>query len=216
VVGVVGDVRWRGPGEAPTPEFYLPVEQVPAVAWDWIQRTMYIVVRTQMEPASAAAPLRSIVAETAPGVPLFNIRTMEQRLGDSLAAARFNTLLLALLGGIGLVLAAVGIYGVIAYFVSRRTQEIGVRMALGATRRDVVVMILKETARPVCIGIVVGVIASAALARVLTTQLFEVSPGDPLTFITVALGLGAVAIAASLGPARRAARVDPTRALHTN
>ena len=216
VVGVVGDVRWRGPGEAPTPEFYLPAEQVPAGAWDWVQRTMYIAVRTAIEPAAAAAPLRSVVAEAAPGVPLFNIRTMEQRLGDSLAAARFNTLLLALLGGIGLVLAAVGIYGVIAYFVSRRTQEIGVRMALGATRRDVVVMILKETARPVCVGIVVGLIASAALARVLTTQLFEVSPGDPMTFITVALGLGAVAIAASLGPARRASRVDPTSALHTN
>jgi putative ABC transport system permease protein len=216
VVGVAGDVRWRGPGEAPTPEFYLPAEQVPAAAWDWVQRTMYIAVRTAIEPAAAAAPLRSVVAESAPGVPLFNIRTMEQRLGDSLAAARFNTLLLALLGGIGLVLAAVGIYGVIAYFVSRRTQEIGVRMALGATRRDVVVMILKETARPVCTGIVVGVIASAALTRVLSTQLFEVSPGDPMTFITVALGLGVVALAASLGPARRAARVDPTRALHTN
>jgi putative ABC transport system permease protein len=216
VVGVVGDVRSRGPAEAPTPEFYLPAAQVPAAAWDWVQRTMYISARTGMEPAAAVAPIRSLVADAAPGVPLFNIRTMEQRLGDSLATARFNTLLLTLLGIIGLVLAAVGIYGVIAYFVSRRTQEIGVRMALGATRRDVVLMILRETARPVSIGIIVGVVASAALSDVLSTQLFEVSRADPLTFMTVALVLGIVAVAASLGPARRAARVEPTKALHTN
>jgi predicted permease len=216
VVGVAGDVRWRGPSQAPTPEFYLPIPQVPAAAWDWIQRTLYVVARTDMEPMSLTNPLRGAVAAVAPGVPLFDVRTMEQRIGASLASAKFNTLLLSLLGAIGLVLASVGIYGVIAYFVSRRTQEIGVRMALGATRLDVVALVVGQAAWPLGLGIAAGVAMAAALTRVLDGQLFEVRPQDPVTFGIVAGVLGAVGLAASLFPARRAASVDPTRALHTN
>jgi predicted permease len=216
IVGVAGDVRSRGPGEAPSPEFYLPAAQVPDAAWDWIQRTMYVATRSRMEPDMLSAPLRSAVASVAPGVPLFNIRTMEQRLGESLATAKFNTLLLTLLGAIGVVLAAVGIYGVIAYFVTRRTPEIGVRMALGATRGDVVALVLKQAAWPVGLGIAVGVVLSAAATRVLSTQLFDVKPYDPMTFGLVALGLSFVALLATLVPAGRAASVDPTKALHTN
>jgi putative ABC transport system permease protein len=216
VVGVVGDVRWRGPAEAPSPEFYLPMAQVPAVAWDWIQRTMYVAVRTSVNADAVAAPLRAAVGGVAPGVPLFSVRTMEQRLGESLATARFNTLLLTVLGVIGLVLAAVGIYGVIAYFVSRRTQEIGVRMALGATRSDVVRLVIRQAAWPSGIGIVLGVAVSVGLTRVLSSQLFGVSAGDPLTIAAVVAALSAVALLASLIPAGRAASVDPTRALHTN
>ena len=104
-------------------------------------------------------PLRTAVNAVAPGVPLFNVRTMEERLGASLATAKFNTLLLTLLGAIGVVLAAVGIYGVIAYFVTRRTQEIGVRMALGATRRDVVALVVKQAAWPVAAGIGLGIVS---------------------------------------------------------
>jgi putative ABC transport system permease protein len=141
---------------------------------------------------------------------------MEERLRESLATARFNTLLLTLLGVIGLVLAAVGIYGVIAYFVTRRTQEIGVRMALGATRGDVVRLIVRQAAWPVAIGISLGVVMSSFLTRVLSTQLFGVTPGDPVTFIAVAVALGGIALLASLLPAGRAASVDPTRALHSN
>src|SRR5262249_8665316 len=96
IVGVAGDVRWRGPGEAPSPEFYLPATQVPQEAWNWIQRTMYIAGRTPMDPERISLPLRSAVAGVTPGVPLFNVRTMEQRLGESMATARFNTLLLTL------------------------------------------------------------------------------------------------------------------------
>jgi putative ABC transport system permease protein len=216
VVGVVGDVRSRGPGEAPSPEFYMPVDQVPLEAWDWIQRTMYVALRSEMDPMSLAPPLRAVTGQIAPGVPLFNIRTMEERLRESLATSRFNTLLLTLLGIIGLVLAAVGIYGVIAYFVTRRTQEIGVRMALGATRGDVVRLIVRQAAWPVAIGIGVGLVMSSLLTRVLSAQLFGVSPDDPATFIAVALALGAIALLASLLPAGRAASVDPTKALHSN
>jgi predicted permease len=215
VVGIVGDVRSRGPSEAPSPEFYLPVDQVPAAAWDWIQRTMYVVVRTNLDPEAMANPMRQAVKPIAPGVPLFQIRSMELRLADSMATARFNTLLLTLLGLIGLVLAAVGIYGVIAYFVTRRTQEIGVRIALGATRRDVVALVIRQAAWPTGLGVVAGVILSAFLTRLLSTQLFGVSASDPLTFVAVVLTLVAVALVASLIPASRAASVDPTKALHS-
>ena len=216
VVGVAGDVRWRGLGEAPSPEFYLPAAQVPPQAWTWIQRTMYLVVRTQMDSMAIASPLRSAIAPIVPGVPLFDVRSMERRVGMSIANARFNTLLLAVLGAIGLVLAAVGIYGVIAYFVSRRTQEIGVRMALGATRRDVLSLVVHQATVPVLAGISLGIAASLPLTRLLSTQLFGVKPYDPVTYIAVACGLAGVALLASLIPATRAASVDPTRALHSN
>jgi predicted permease len=214
VVGVAGDVRWRGLGEAPSPEFYLPAAQVPGVAWNWIQRTMYVVVRTPLEPGSLDLPLRAALAPVIPGVPIYDARTMEQRVGGSIATARFNTLLLMVLGAIGLVLAAVGIYGVVAYFVSRRTQEIGVRMALGATRRDVVSLVVRQASIPVLSGIALGVAISFPLTRVLSTQLFGVKPHDPVTFAAVTSGLTLVALLASLVPAARAASLDPTKALH--
>ena len=216
VVGVARDVRSRGLGEAPLPEFYLPMWQVPADAWNWIQRSVYLVARTPLDPASLANPLRTVVSEVAPDVPLFNVRTMEERLRLSLSNARFNTLLLSILGAIGVILAAVGIYGVIGYFVSRRTQEIGVRMALGATRRDVVGLVVRQAAIPISIGLLLGITASFAATRVLSAQLFGVTASDPLTFVIVAVGLGFVGLLASVVPARRAAGVDPTRALHMN
>jgi putative ABC transport system permease protein len=213
VVGVAGDVRSNAPGDAPTPEFYLPIAQIPVEAWNWIQRTMYVVIRTKGDPASAADPLRGIVRRIAPDVPLFDVRTMEERLGASLSTARFNMLLLTLLGAIGLLLAAIGIYGVIGYFVSRRTQEIGVRMALGATRADVVRLVVRQATLPVAAGVVLGVVASVALTGVLQAQLFGVSARDPLTLAGVAVLLGCVGLIASLVPARRAASVNPTQAL---
>ena len=216
VVGVAGDVRSRALGEAPSPEFYLPIDQVPAEGWDWIQRTAFIVVRTDLDPLTMTKPVRDVVRTVAPGVPLFQVRTMEQRLRDSMATARFNTMLLTLLGLVGLVLAAIGVYGVIAYFVTRRTQEIGVRMALGASRGHVLALVLRQAAWPLGLGIVAGVGMSAATTRVLTTQLFGVSAYDPVTFAAVAVALTLVALVASLIPASRAASVDPTSALHMN
>jgi putative ABC transport system permease protein len=216
IVGVVSDVRHRGLAVAPTPEFYLPIDQAPAVAWDWNQRTVYIAVRTTLSPEAMVSPVRAALKEIAPGVPLFQIRSMEQRLAESIATERFNTLLLTVLGAIGLVLATIGVYGVIAYFVTRRTPEIGVRIALGASRRNVVSLVFRQAATPVALGLIAGIALSAALTRVLATQLFGVTPSDPLTFAVVVLGLAAVGLIASVVPATRAASVDPTTTLRAN
>jgi len=213
VVGVARDVRSRGLGEAPSPEFYLPIDQVPPEGWNWVQRTAYVVVRTSQDPTAMANPLRAAVREITPDVPLFQLRTMEQRLRDSTATARFNTLLLSLLGIVGLVLSCIGIYGVIAYFVSRRTQEIGVRMALGATRRDVIALVIRQAAWPVGMGIGLGLLLATVTLRVLSTQLFEVTPYDPITLVTVVAMLGCAAGVATLIPAARASSVAPTEAL---
>jgi putative ABC transport system permease protein len=213
VVGVAGDVRTDGPSASPAPEFYLPIAQVPSAAWDWVQRTMYVVVRTDGAPAALAQSLRAAVARIDPDLPVFDVRMMDERLAGALATERFNTALLTLLGGVGLLLAASGIYGVIAYFVSQRTQEIGVRMALGATPGSVVRLILTQSLRPVALGAVVGVVVALAASRVLMAQLFDVSPTDPLTIAVVVAALVAVALAASIIPARRAAAIEPTRAL---
>jgi putative ABC transport system permease protein len=192
IVGVAGDVRSRGLGEAPSPEFYLPIDQVPPEAWAWVQRTAYIAVRTTVDPNAMANPIRTVARAT----------------------AKFNTLLLALLGVVGLVLSSVGIYGVIAYFVTRRTQEIGVRMALGASRRDVVGLVFRQAALPIGLGIGAGVIAAALLARVLRAQVVGISIYDPLTFTGVVAVMAVVAAVASLIPASRAAALDPTKALN--
>jgi putative ABC transport system permease protein len=214
VIGIAGDIRSRGPAVAPRPEFYLPIAQVPDVAWSW-NRTMYVLVRTAGDPAALVRPLNAAVTQVDRDLPLFDVRTMEERLARSLATARFNTLLLTLLGVVGLLLAATGIYGVIAYSVSQRTQEIGVRMALGATAGDVVRLVLRQALRPVMMGTAIGVVAALAASRVLTSQLFGVSRTDPLTIGAVVATLIGVALVASAVPARRAAAVDPTRALQS-
>jgi putative ABC transport system permease protein len=215
IVGVAGDMRSRGPAIAPRPEFYLPLAQTPDVAWSW-NRTYYVLVRTTGDPASLIKPLNAALSRIDRDLPLFDVRTMEQRLAGSLATARFNTLLLSLLGGIGLVLAATGIYGVVAYFVSQRTQEIGVRMALGASAGSVVRLVLGQALRPVALGAAIGIAAALGASRILSSQLFGVSPTDPLTIAVVFATLVAVASAASAVPARRAAAIDPTRALQAD
>jgi predicted permease len=217
VVGVAGDVRSRGPAQPVIAEFYLPIEQIPQEAWTWIQRSMYIAARAGNGDAMSLLPaLRGLVSNIDPDVPLFNVQTMDERLAGSLATSRFNTLLLTLLGGIGLVLSAIGIYGVIAYFVTERTPEIGVRMALGATRSDVVRLVLRQAAPPVAAGVAVGLLGSIAATRVLSAQLVGVQRSDPLTLTAVVLTLLITAVAAAVAPARRAAGVDPTRALHAS
>jgi putative ABC transport system permease protein len=214
IIGVAGDIRSRGPAVAPRPEFYLPLAQAPDVAWNWF-RTVYVIVRTPGDPNALIKPLNAVVARIDADLPLFDVRTMEQRLSGTLATARFNTLLLSLLGGVGLLLAASGIYGVIAYFVSQRRQEIGVRIALGATPGAVVRLVLGQAMRPVALGAAIGLAGALAASRVLAGQLFGVSRADPLTIAAVVATLIGTALVASAVPARRAATVDPTRALQS-
>ncbi len=176
---------------------------------------MYVVARTEGDTAALVSPLRSMVARVDRELPLYDVRPMDQRLAGTLETARFNTLLLSVLGGIGLLLAASGIYGVIAYFVSQRTQEIGVRIALGASTASVVRLILAQAMRPVALGAAIGIVAALAASRVLASQLFNVSRTDPVTIGAVVAALVGVALVASAVPARRAAAVDPTRALQS-
>jgi putative ABC transport system permease protein len=213
VVGVVADVRWRGPAGAIDPEFYQPLAQLDAMAWGWTRRTLFVVARTDGDPAGLAAGVREALARVDPGVPLFNARTMEERMALTLETARFNALLLTLLGGVGLLLAGVGIYGVIAYLTTQRTAEIGIRLALGASRMNVLRLIVRQAAVPVGAGVVLGGMGATLAARAVAAQLVNVKANDPLTFVTVAAILAVVALLAALIPARRAAGLDPTRAL---
>jgi putative ABC transport system permease protein len=214
VVGVATDVRSGGPTVDVAPEFYLPIDQIPAEAWDWTQRAMAIVARSAgSDPASLTPSMRAAVREVDPGLPVYGVTTMTDALQGSFAQARFNTLLLTLLGAIGLVLAAVGIYGVVAYFVSLRTHEIGVRVALGAQPRDVVRLMTWQGTRPVLIGMAIGLLVAVATTRLLRSSLYGVGVTDPMTMLAVAIGLGVVGLLATVIPARRATRVDPMRAL---
>jgi putative ABC transport system permease protein len=214
VIGIAGDVRSRGLGVELYPEFYIPIAQSPAVAWDWVQRTMSIAARSAGgDTAALAGAIRAAAAEAAPGVPLYDVTSMEERLRGSLAQDRFNTMLLTALGAIGLLLAWVGIYGVISYFVAQRTPEFGVRMALGATARDIVRLTVKQSLVPVVLGLSAGIFAAAAASRVLGSALHGVGPRDPATFTAVVAVLAGAAALASYVPARRAGRVDPMTAL---
>ena len=216
IVGVVRDVRSRGPAQDPRPEFFLPIAQAPDPVWTWIQRSMTLVARSRTGDAAAlTAAVREAVKRIDPTLPVYQVRSMEQRLQASVAQARFNTLLMLLLGGIGLVLSAVGVYGVIAYFVTQRQQEIGIRMALGAKGADVVRMVVRQGMQPVALGIALGVIGAYAASRLLKSYVFGVTTSDPLTFAAVVALLTAVALVATTLPARRAVRVDPTRVLNS-
>jgi putative ABC transport system permease protein len=206
VVGVVGDVRHEGLDEAAGLEVYRPFAQVPA-------RDMSLVIRTFNEPSLFAASLRAAVAEIDPTAPISDVRTIDQILARSVAAWRFTTFLHGAFALVALTLAAIGIYGVLSYAVSRRSREIGVRMALGASRADVLRMVMGHALLLSAGGTIGGVLAALAATRLLKTLLFEVSPTDLVTFTVVPLLLAAVACLAAYIPASRATRVDPTIAL---
>jgi putative ABC transport system permease protein len=217
VIGVAGDVRSRGLGRDVYPEFYLPLAQSPAEVWDWLQRTMAVAARSAGGDAAAlSGAIRVAAREATPGVPLYDVSSMEERLGGSLAQDRFNTLLLSALGTIGLLLAWVGIYGVISYFVAQRAPEFGVRMALGATARDIVELTVRQSLLPVALGLAGGILAAMAASRVLASALHGVGPRDPATFAAVVVILAVAAALASYVPARRAAKVDPMTALRND
>ena len=212
VVGVVADIKTRGPAQPARPEFYLPLMQIPDVAWTWTERSLVIVTRGD-DTAAMAAAIRNAVKELDNTLPVFRIWTMEEGLRRIMAQARFNTLLMSLLGSTGLVLAALGIYSVIAWLVSQRTREIGVRMALGASKHDLIRMMSVHGLKPVVAGLAVGFAGAIGATQLLQNQLFEVGPRDPITLISTAAVLLIVAASAAILPAWRATAIDPSTAL---
>ena len=181
--------------------------------WTATGRSMVLVARTTRTPQSVVRPLQRAVMTVDPLLPLVDVHTMDELLSDSMAATRFNTLLLSTLGALALILASIGVYGVVAYYVSQRTREIGVHMALGATPADIWRLVLSRGMRPIVWGALAGTALSLAAVRVLRGQLYGVSAQDPTTLIAVVATLFAVAIAATCIPALRAIRVTPARAL---
>jgi ABC-type antimicrobial peptide transport system permease subunit len=208
VVGVVGDVRHNGPQEEPRPELYVPYLQAP-------DRDMTIVVRTASDPASLAETIRREVLAIDRGQPLTRVRTMQALVARVMAKPRFSLILLGVFAGTAVLLALVGVYGVIAYSVGQRRREIGIRVALGASSGQVIAMVLRQWFRLVLAGVVLGLAAALALTRLMASLLYGVRPTDPLTFAAVAAVLVAMSLLASWVPARRATRVDPMIALRS-
>ncbi len=208
VVGVVRSTRNRRLTQEPHRTMFFPMTQMPS-------KGMTLVVRTGLEPGGTIASVRSIVKSMDANVPMFRVRTMEQQMSSAMAMQRMAASLLTGFGAVALALAALGIYGVLAYSVSRRTREIGVRMALGAQITDVLGMVLKQGLALIVVGMALGLGGAVAVTRLLSSFLYETKPLDPVTFVAVALLLAAVSLFACWLPARRAARVDPMKALRT-
>ena len=212
IVGVAADTHTGGPTQTIMPEFYIPIAQAPPDAWRWINGTMTVVARaTNGDGASLAPAIRAAVHAVDASLPVYNVATMDARLQQSMAESRFHLLLLATLGAVGLLLAAAGIYSVVAYFVALRTHEIGVRMALGATPRDVLRLMTFQGLRPVIGGAAIGCVVASWATRLLRGSLYGVSPTDGATFAIVTIVLLVVATVAILIPARRARPSTPRR-----
>lgn len=212
VVGVVGDVRARGLDVDVQPTFYVPLAQMPPSAWDWLGRTFDLVVRTHAG-SFPANDLRTMVASIAPGVPIYQLSTMQEKIAGALAESHFDTFLLSLFAGIALVLSSVGIYGVLSHVFSQRTRDIGLRMALGATRQQIAGHVLGCGLRLVATGIALGLVGALAGARLVSSLLYGVRPTDSVTFALAPCVLAAVALLASYIPARRTMRINPMAAL---
>jgi predicted permease len=204
IIGIVGDAKGAGLDAEAKPEMYT----IPRGLW-----YAFLILRTNQEPSGMAATAREQVAAIDPGVPVYQIATMDQLLGNSVAPQRFNLFLLGLFASLALALAAVGVYGVLAFSVSRRTHEIGIRLALGAHQRDILRLIVRQGMTLVLAGIFLGIVGAIALTRLMASLLYGVSATDPTTFIAVPVLLVLVALAACYIPARRATRVDPMTAL---
>ena len=209
IVGVVGDVR-PGVGLDPQSEMYLPYRQADLVLPVF---QLSVVLRTAADPLTETSALRSALSQIDPNQPLVRVRTMEDNMASTVAQPRFRAWLIAIFAALALVLAAVGVYGVMSYTVTQRTIEIGVRVSMGAQPENIFRIIVGEALRLALTGVAVGLIAALALTRLLRTFLFGISPYDPATFFRGALLLTLVALAASYFPARRATQVDPLVAL---
>jgi putative ABC transport system permease protein len=205
VIGVAGDVRAE-PHKPAVATFYRP-------HWEYSPRRVRLVARAAGDPRSLAGAMRAALRSVDPEVPLAEVRTMQEVLEQSVAERRFQTLLAAAFAATALLLTGLGIYGVVSYSVARRTQEIGIRIALGAEARDVYAMVLRQAMTPVALGLVAGLAGAIAAGRLLAGLLYEVRPSDPVSLCAVSLALTAVGLAASLSPARRALRADPLAAI---
>ncbi|MCW5559102.1 MAG: FtsX-like permease family protein, partial [Verrucomicrobiae bacterium] len=208
VVGVVSDVRQSGLAGDVTLEVYSP-------ELEDVGDALSFVIRTTGNPTHLISAVGAAVAEVEPNQPLHNVMTMEQRLANTTTSRRMNTTLLGSFAVVALLLAVMGIYGVMSYAVTQRRREIGVRMALGAQQSDVLELILSRGLRLTLLGVVIGLAGALALTRYLSSQLFSVTATDPVTFLGVAIALTGVALLACWLPARRAARTDPMVALRT-
>ncbi len=206
IVGVVSHVKNYGVDQESRIEMYLPFQK-------WSFQTFTLAVRTNGDPNALANPVRAAVAELDSQLPVFGVQSMKDLLGERVAPRRLASTLMAVFGSAALLLAALGIYGVMSYSVSQRSHEVGLRMALGAQRRSVLTLVVGQAGRLVAGGLVVGLAASFALSRFLETMLFEVKATDLVSYLAVTLMLASVGVFASFVPALRASRVDPMEAL---
>ena len=206
IVGIVGDVKALGPSEAPPAIVYLPFDQAPL-------NDVSLLVRSSAAPSLIVTGTRAAIRGVDPDLPIFDVKTMAEALSESVSQPRFYAILLGSFAAIALMIAALGIYGVISYAVSQRTRELGIRIALGAQRERVVRLVIGQGLALTLVGILIGVVGAYALTRVIASLLFGVAPADPVTFAAVALVFVAVACLASYLPARRAAAVDPIIAM---
>jgi ABC-type antimicrobial peptide transport system permease subunit len=215
IIGVVADVRETGLNNNPEPVMYIPIVQLTnsltalnnkVISTTWV-------VRTKTEPYSLSADIQRELRVASGGLPVAHIRSMEQVTAESTARTNFNMILLSIFAGVALLLAAIGIYGLMGYTVQQRTHEIGIRMALGAYPNNVLLLVLRQGLSLTLLGIAIGVLGAVWLTQMIKSLLFRVSPNDPLTFAFVGTLLLFVAAAATYVPARRATKVDPIVAL---
>jgi ABC-type antimicrobial peptide transport system permease subunit len=208
IAGVVRDVKQGGVSAKTGSELYFLNAQGPATT-GFSPRNMNIVVRTALPPESLAPPIRRIVGAMDPTLPIVRLRSMDEVFAESVSRPRFLAQLLGLFAGLALLLAAIGTYGILSYAVSERHREIGIHMALGATRGNVLSMVLGHGVRLTIAGLIAGIAASFVLTRLLRAQLFNVNPSDPLTMSAVTVFIACVSVIACYIPASRATRVDP-------
>jgi putative ABC transport system permease protein len=211
VAGVVSDVKYSKLDAAPPPEAYLPIRQLPMLPGLPID----VAVRTGGDPLAVATAIRNLISEIDPSQPVYGVTTLDRALSDSIAPRRFNLFVLGTFAATALLLALVGIYGVIAFSIAQRTHEIGIRMALGAQRAEVVGMVARDGMSMALSGMAIGFAAAAGFTRLMQSLLYDVKPADPATFAVVAAALAIAALAACWGTALKAALVDPMVALRT-
>jgi putative ABC transport system permease protein len=209
VVGVVGNIRQYGVDQEPVPTTYVPHTSAPTQA-------LTIMVRSAGDPSSVTGSVRAALQGIDSSLPISRLRPLDEVIGASLTQRRFNMTLLTVFAGIALVLAIAGIYGTVSYAVAQRTQELGIRSALGATRADVLRLVLWDGLKPVALGLALGLAGALVLRRSLDRLVYGVTTSDPATFVALPMLLAIVAVIASLIPALRAAKVDPMTALRVD